>query len=57
MLPICPACESELEMDEMDIDKGEIIGCPECGVDLLVLSIRPIELALVVEEEGEWGEF
>lgn len=57
MLPICPACESEIELDDMDVDTGEMIGCPECGADLLVTSIAPIELALVVGEGAEWGEF
>ena len=57
MLPICPACDSEIEIDEMDVDKGEMIGCPECGADLLVTNISPIVLELVVGEEVEWGEF
>jgi lysine biosynthesis protein LysW len=55
MLPVCPACESEIELDDMDIDAGEMIGCPECGVDLLVLGVAPIELEIVIGEEGEWG--
>jgi hypothetical protein len=41
----------------MDIDKGEIIGCFECGVDLLVKNVSPFELQLVVGEDGEWEEF
>ena len=57
MLPICPACEAEIELDELDVDKGEMIGCPECGADLLVSSVSPIQLELVVGEEAEWGEF
>ncbi len=56
MLPVCPACELELEIDEMDIDKGETIGCPECGVDLAVLSISPIELELVLGGGEQWEE-
>lgn len=56
MLPVCPACGLELEIDEMDIDKGETIGCPECGVDLAVLSISPIELELVLGGEEQWEE-
>jgi lysine biosynthesis protein LysW len=54
MLPICPACESEIELDELDVDVGELIGCFECGVDLRVMSISPIELELVVGGEEEW---
>ena len=57
MLPICPACDSEIEIDDMDVDKGEMIGCPECGADLLVTDISPIEFALVIDEGAEWGEF
>ncbi len=56
MLPICPACELEIELDDLDVDQGEMIGCPECGADLLVLSIAPIELELVTGDEAEWGE-
>lgn len=55
--PICPACESEILLDDMDVDKGEIIGCLECGVDLLVCNISPIELELVLGDEGKWGAF
>ena len=43
-----------LKVHELDIDAGEIIGCPECGVDLLVLGVAPIELEIVIGEEGEW---
>ena len=56
MLPICPACELEIELDDLDVDQGEMIGCPECGADLLVLRIAPIELELVAGDEAEWGE-
>ncbi|MFQ5792881.1 MAG: lysine biosynthesis protein LysW [Acidobacteriota bacterium] len=56
MHPVCPACESEIEIDELDVDKGDVIGCPECGVDLLVWNVAPIELKLAIDEGGEWNE-
>jgi len=56
MLPVCPACELELEIDEMDIDVGVTIGCSECGVDLRVVSLSPIELELVPAGEELWEE-
>jgi alpha-aminoadipate/glutamate carrier protein LysW len=56
MHPVCPECESELEIDDLDVDEGEIISCPECGVELKVLSVSPIELELAPLEEGDWGE-
>ena len=33
-MAVCPECDAEIEIDEFDVDKGEIISCPECGVDL-----------------------
>lgn len=54
--PFCPACESEIEIDELDIDRGEKIGCPECGVTLSVLRISPIELDIADEEVREWRD-
>ena len=56
MHPGCPECESEIEIDDLDVDQGEVISCPECGVDLRVLSVGPIELELAPVEGGEWGE-
>ena len=37
-------------------EKGEIIQCPECGVELEVVNEDPLELALAPEEEEDWGE-
>jgi alpha-aminoadipate carrier protein LysW len=32
------------------------VQCPDCGVDLEVTSLDPLELALAPEEEEDWGE-
>ncbi|MCU0242842.1 MAG: lysine biosynthesis protein LysW [Vicinamibacteria bacterium] len=55
-MTLCPACDAELEIDEFDIDKGETIACPECGVDLVVVGLSPVELDIAErEDEGdEW---
>jgi len=55
-LPICPACETEIEIDDLDVDRGEKIGCPECGVTLSVLQVSPIELDIADEEVREWHD-
>ena len=57
MHPTCPACDSQIEIDDMDVDVGELIGCPECGVDLRVLSLGPIELELVTPGVGGTSEW
>jgi alpha-aminoadipate carrier protein LysW len=36
--------------------KGEIVVCPDCGVDLEVMGIDPIELELAPQEAEDWGE-
>ncbi len=35
---------------------GEIAQCPDCGVELEVLSAEPIALGLAPEIEEDWGE-
>jgi len=57
MLPLCPDCDSEIEIDELDVSAGEIISCPECGVDLQVVALSPIELQPAPDSEaGQWGD-
>ncbi len=53
----CPECEAVI--DEEFEDVGEVISCPECGVELEVISIDPVEfdLAPVDDEEEEEDEF
>lgn len=53
----CPECEAVIDEEFEDI--GEIISCPECGIELEVISIDPVEfdLALVDDEEEEDDEF
>jgi len=49
----CPECEAFVELDAEDLEGGEIIPCPECGVDLEVTNTNPVELGLAEEEEFE----
>lgn len=49
----CPECEALVDLEPDEVDEGEIISCPECGADLEVVNINPIELDLAEEEELE----
>ena len=53
----CPECEAEI--DEEFEDVGEVFPCPECGVELEVISLDPVEfdLAPVDDEDEEEDEF
>jgi alpha-aminoadipate/glutamate carrier protein LysW len=52
----CPECDSDLDIEEDNIDEGEIVSCPECGSDFEVITISPIELKAVDEEQYEDDE-
>lgn len=51
----CPECDAEIEVSE-EIEKGEIVTCPDCGVKLEVVGIDPVEFELAAEEEEDWSE-
>lgn len=40
----CPACDTEVDVDEFDIDRGDESSCPECGSNLVVTGIAPVTL-------------
>ena len=52
-MAICPECDAEVELDEFDVDKGDQVSCPECGSNLEVTGLSPIELDLVSDEDEE----
>jgi alpha-aminoadipate carrier protein LysW len=47
---ICPECDSDLDIEEDEVDEGEVVSCPECGTDFEVVAIEPLELSRVEEE-------
>jgi lysine biosynthesis protein LysW len=49
----CPECDAEIEVDEFDVDKGDLISCPDCGSNLEVINTSPIELDMSDDEEDE----
>ena len=44
-MAICPECNSDLDLDEFDIDRGDALSCVECGSNLEVVALLPLELA------------
>lgn len=49
----CPVCDAEIDVEEDELDEGETLTCDECGSDLRVLGVDPLELGEVEEEEEE----
>ncbi len=45
----CPECDTDLELEGYDFDVGETINCPECSVEIRIISVAPL---LVVVADG-----
>ncbi|MDT8069448.1 MAG: hypothetical protein ROO76_14885 [Terriglobia bacterium] len=50
---LCPECETDLDIEEDELDEGEIVSCTECGTDFEVVGVEPLELARISEEDDE----
>jgi alpha-aminoadipate carrier protein LysW len=55
MNPVCPECDAEFTLDD-NTEVGEIIVCPDCGVDLEVTSLDPAKVEPAPMEQEDWGE-
>ncbi len=53
---LCPECDTDLDIEEDEVDEGEIVSCPECGSDFEVVTANPVELKPVEEEDDEEEE-
>jgi alpha-aminoadipate/glutamate carrier protein LysW len=51
----CPECAAEINLAEKT-EVGEIIVCPDCGVDLEVTGLNPVMVELAPMEQEDWGE-
>lgn len=51
----CPECAGILNLPA-DVMQGEILVCGDCGIELEVLSLEPIEIDLAPMEMEDWGE-
>ena len=55
----CPECKGAIDVEEEDLDEGDPLSCDECGADLRVVSIDPLELEPAEDfaEEEEDGDY
>ncbi len=47
MAVVCPECDNPIVVDTDDVEEGETLQCDECGLDLEIVSVDPLELAPV----------
>jgi alpha-aminoadipate carrier protein LysW len=50
----CVKCDAAIDVEEDELDEGDVLTCDECGATLNVLSVNPLELeADDAEDEDE----
>ena len=47
MAVVCPECDNPIIVDVDDVEEGETVQCDECGMDLEIVSVDPLEVAAV----------
>jgi len=56
----CPDCGAEIDVDEDEVEEGEILSCPECESELEVTQTHPVHLNPISDdlddEEDEESE-
>ncbi len=52
----CPVCDAAIDLDEDELDEGETVTCEECGADLRVSSLDPLDLESLDEDDEEEDE-
>lgn len=50
---LCPECDTDLDIEEDDVEEGDVVSCAECGSDFEVITANPLELKKVDEDEED----
>ena len=46
----CPACAVDIDVDEEELDESDLFDCTECGANLRVVSLKPLDLEVVKDD-------
>ena len=49
----CPECSEEVYVDA-DSEQGDVISCDECGTDLEIVGLDPIELDVHDDDDDDF---
>ena len=52
-MAICPECDGDIDVSDFDVDEGDIVSCNECGANLVVTSVSPLELEVSADEDED----
>jgi lysine biosynthesis protein LysW len=49
----CPKCAVEIDVDEDEIEEGEILNCLECESELEVVQIHPVRVNVISDDDDD----
>jgi alpha-aminoadipate carrier protein LysW len=49
----CPLCDAVIDVDEEELDEGDSLLCEECGANLNVSGVSPLELSKDLADEDD----
>ncbi len=52
-MPTCPECDAMIDIEEDQIEEGQTVECPECGAELEVVSVEPVEFDVLRNGDEE----
>ena len=56
MSAICPECDSDIDIDEADVDIGDELTCSECGSLLRIVNDAPVEVEVAADDDDDLDE-
>ena len=49
MAVLCPECDNRLDINPDEVEEGDAVHCEECGTEIQIVSLDPLEIAAVDE--------
>jgi alpha-aminoadipate carrier protein LysW len=49
----CPKCDAVIDVDEEELDEGDSLICEDCGANLNVNGVSPLEITQATDDEDE----
>ena len=49
----CPDCDAVLDVEEDELDEGDSLTCEECGANITVTGLSPLELESESDDDDE----
>ena len=53
----CPQCDTVIDVDEDELDEGDALTCEECGANLNVSGVSPLQLTADDDEDADDEDF